>query len=397
MRLLHLADIHLGYRQFQRQTPAGINQREADIASVFKDVVDRIIALQPDIVCIAGDIFHNVRPSNPAILHAFHQFSRLTQGLPDAIIVMVAGNHDMPRAAETGCILRLFSPLGIHVVDQQAQRLAFPERGLSVLAVPHEAGARVALQPDPDFRFNVLVMHGAIKGVLPAAAAESERSLLEITPEELGAPRWSYVALGDYHVFRQIAPNAYYSGAIEYASSNIWGELLEEKTSKIGGKGMIEFDLATGRRTWHPIRPARPLIDLPLIKARGMTAADLEEAIRENMRRVPEGIDGKIVRQVIRDVPRHVVREMDYKALRDYKRRALQFQLDTRRPEVVRSAASGAAGRRPSLIETVRDKLRGRVIPADVDRDALVELGLRYLRDADALETAALAATTEQE
>jgi hypothetical protein len=45
----------------------------------------------------------------------------------------------------------------------------------------------------------------------------------------------------------------------------------------------------------------------------------------------------------------------------------------------------------------VRDKLRGRVIPSDVDRDALVELGLRYLREADALETASLAVTMESE
>jgi DNA repair exonuclease SbcCD nuclease subunit len=255
----------------------------------------------------------------------------------------------------------------------------------------------IALDPDPAFRHNILITHRAIEGVLPAPDPDSERAALQITPKELGAQRWSYVALGHYHVFRQIEPNAYICGAIEYTSTNIWGELLEEKTSRIGGKGMIEFDLETGKRTFHPIAPARALVDLPLLSGRGMTAADLDEGIRQNISRVAGGIDGKIVRQVIRDVPRHIAREMDYKALREYRRRALHFQLDTRRPEVVRTSASGAPGRRPSLTDTVRDKLRGRHLPPDVDREQLVELGLRYLREADTLETAALSATTEHE
>ena len=29
-------------------------------------------------------------------------------------ILIVAGNHDMPRSSETTCILRLFEPLGFH-------------------------------------------------------------------------------------------------------------------------------------------------------------------------------------------------------------------------------------------------------------------------------------------
>jgi hypothetical protein len=90
----------------------------------------------------------------------------------------------------------------------------------------------------------------------------------------------------------------------------------------------------------------------------------------------------------VRDVPRHVVRELDHKALREYKRRAMHFHLDTRKPEILRVVAGGAPGRRPSLAETVRDKLRSRLLPGDVDRDALVALGLRYLEEADAVAAA---------
>ncbi len=101
MRLVHLSDLHLGFRQFQRQTPAGINQREADVAQAFARAVDKLIALAPDVILIGGDVFHTVRPTNTAILHAFRQFSRLVTALPRAHVVVVAGNHDMPRSTET--------------------------------------------------------------------------------------------------------------------------------------------------------------------------------------------------------------------------------------------------------------------------------------------------------
>jgi len=68
VRLLHLSDLHLGFRQFQRTTPAGINQREWDVAQSFTRAIDRVIELRPDLVLIAGDVFHTVRPTNPAIL-----------------------------------------------------------------------------------------------------------------------------------------------------------------------------------------------------------------------------------------------------------------------------------------------------------------------------------------
>jgi hypothetical protein len=390
MRLVHLADLHLGFRQYQRLTPAGINQREADVATTFRRALDRTIELRPELVLVAGDVFHTVRPSNPAILQAFRQLVRLRAALPDTLVVMVAGNHDAPRTSEAGCILRLFGELGVHVVDGDAQRLAFPERDLSVLAVPDVPGVqRPALEPDPAARWNVLLLHGEVEGMLPAHAAPVDRAPLEITKDELRAARWDYVALGHYHVHREIAPNAYYAGSLDYTSANAWGELVEERDAGVPGKGFVERDLASGRHTFHPLPPSRPLLDLPRIDAKGMTAAELDAAIRATVDAAPGGIDDKIARLVVKDVPRHVVRELDHKSLREFKRRALHFHLDTRRPEILRTSVGGAPGRRPSLADTVRDKLRTRLLPSDVDREQLVALGLKYLAEADALAAAA--------
>jgi len=386
MRLVHLSDLHLGYRQYQRLTPAGINQREADVAAAFRRAVDKIIALAPDLVVIAGDVFHNVRPTNPAILHAFHQFARLAAAIPGVPVVIVAGNHDTPRAAETGCILRLFVPLGIHVVDGAADRLAFPDRDLSVLAVPDAPGARdVDLAPDPDARYNVLLLHGEVEGMLPAHLAGAERAALEISTEQLGAHRWSYVALGHYHVYREIAPNAYYSGSLEYTSANTWGELIEERQSGLPGKGLIEHDLATGRHVFHHLPASRPLLDLPPVSARGMSATDLDAAIRERVDGVDGGIEEKVVRLVVGERPRPLPRARGPQARRDDNPPARPFHLDTRRPEILRTSASGGPGRRPSLADTVREKLRTRVLESDIDREALVALGLHYLKEADAV------------
>ena len=396
MRLVHLSDLHLGYRQFQRQTSAGINQREADVAAVFRNAIDKIIEIKPDLVLIAGDVFHNVRPPNQAILHAHKQFSRLVHALPDTVIVMVAGNHDAPRSAETVCILRLFSPLGIHVVDGEPRRLTFPEKDLAVLALPYTLAPRPTLSPDPAFGHNVLVMHSELTGIIPLSSADYERAALEVDPKEIGYDRWSYVAMGEYHIHRKLHRNAYYAGALEYTSFNIWGELQEEKEGRLKGKSIVEYDFETKKAKVHPLTPARELVDLSPISARGRTAIEVDAAIAENVARWPGGIDDRIVRQVVIDIPRHISRELDQRALRDYKRRALNFQLDARRPEVLRQTGVGAAGRKATLTDTVREWLWARTLPGEVSREALVELGLSYLRQAELAEHETLTVTTSE-
>jgi DNA repair exonuclease SbcCD nuclease subunit len=392
MRLVHLSDLHLGFRQYQRLTPGGINQREADVAGTFRATIDRVIALRPDLVVVAGDVFHTVRPTNQAILHAFLQFSRLAAALPEAIIVLVAGNHDTPRTSESAGILQLFAQLGMHVADREPKRLSFPERDLSIFAVPDVPGPRPVFTPDPSAAHNVLVLHGEVQGMLPASFMNADRAAVEISREDLGASRWDYVALGHYHVHREIAPNAFYSGSIDYTSANPWGELMEQRVAGLPGKGFIERDLATGEQTFHALPPSRPLIDLPPVAARGLTAADLDARIRSAVESSDARIDDAIVRLIVRDVPRHVARELDHKAIREYKRRALNFQLDARRPDLYRAeSAPGAPGKRQmlDLKEIVAEKLRVRPVDADIDRGLLIARAMAYIDDANAAAAAA--------
>lgn len=387
MRLVHLSDLHLGFRRYTRMTPGGLNQREADVAQAFKRAVDQVIARQPDLVLFGGDIFHVVRPSNPAIIHAYVQLQRLVQALPQAVVVMVAGNHDTPRTAETGCILRLFAQLGVCIADRTAERFVFPERDLAVLAVP-DTGDRPALTPEPGMRHNVLLLHGEVEGIVPRHAAADDRAAAEWTAAELTSAPWSYIALGHYHVYRQVAPNAWYSGALEYASANPWGELREERAANLPGKGFIEHDLETGAHRFHHVASPRALVDLPAISARGMSAAEADAAIAAAVSRCPGGIEGKVVRLVVHDLPRHVLRELDHAAMREWKAQALHFQLDARRPELLRSGSGEAAPggrRRRALADIVADHLQGRALEDGLDRQRLVQLALGYLVEADDL------------
>lgn len=389
MKLAHLADLHLGFRQHHRQTPAGINQREADVANAFRAAVDAVIAARPDAVIIAGDLFHAVRPTNFSIVFAFRQLQRLTEDLPGAPVIVIAGNHDTPRSSETGSILRLYEELGIHVAADDTRRLVFPELDLSVLAVPHSAlftPERTLLRRAGTERYQVLVLHGEVEGVFPFDRSWVEYGGALLDPEMLRAEPWSYVALGHYHVQHEVGPRIWYSGALEYVSPNPWGELADESRQEVGSKGWLLADLESGVVTRQPVALARVVHDLPRLKVRDLQVAEVDRRIAERLASVPGGLDDAIVRLVVEDIPRHVVRELDHAAIRTAKTRALHLHLDFRRPVSSAMEESGAPGRSQTLPELVTEFLRRRPIPERVSRKRFVRTGLEVLAEASEAE-----------
>lgn len=378
MRLAHIADPHLGIRQYHRQTPAGINQREADIAHAFRVAVDGVVESRPDAVVVAGDLFHSVRPTNAAIVFAFHQFQRLREALPDAPIVLIAGNHDTPRSTETGSILRLFEELGVDVATDEPRRLVYPSLDLSVLAVPHQAlmgPTRPSLRPEGDERRRVLVLHGEIEGVFPFDRSGAEYGGALIGLQELAPTEWSYVALGHYHVQHQVVPRVWYAGSLEYVTPNLWGELVDEADHGSRGKGWLLVDVDRGTAQRRPVPLAREILDLEPIEADGLQAAAVDALIAGRVAAVVGGVADKVVRLLVHNIPRHVARELDHAAIRALKSAAVHFHLDLRRPEVHRTVGIGAPGRRQTLPELVRAFLKTRPLPAELDRDAFEQLG----------------------
>ena len=386
MRLVHLSDLHLGFRQYQRLTPAGINQREADVANACRAAVDGVIAARPDAVVIAGDLFHAVRPNNFSIVFAFRQLQRLRDALPDAPIVAIAGNHDTPRSSETGSILRLYEELGIHLAAEEPRRFSFPNLNLSVLAVPHAAlvaPERLLLQPSGPERFHVLVAHGEVEGQLPLHRPVMEYGGALLDPDALRREPWSYVALGHYHVQHEVAPRIWYSGALEYVGPNLWGDLAEERVRGAVGKGWLLADLASGQVTRQPVPSARVVFDAPPVNAENKSAAEVDRLIAQRLGGVPGGLAGAIVRLFVNEIPRHITRELDHAAIRAAKAEALHLQIDCVPPRSGRTVGIGAPGRRQTLPELVEEFLGRRPLPERVSRERFVALGLELLQAGD--------------
>jgi len=388
MKLAHLADLHLGFRQFERQTPRGGNQREVDVADAFRRAVDDLLEQRPDLIVVAGDVFHSVRPTNPAILFFFQQLQRLRVGLPDTAIVIIAGNHDTPRSAETGTILRLYETLGVDIVVDAARRLTFPKLDCSVFAVPHQAlvqADRPALRPERGTTHNVLLLHGEVEGILDTDRTFAEYGGATLSRTDLGAAQWDYVALGHYHVAHEVAANAWYAGSLDYVSTNPWGELADERRHKLPGKGYLLADLPGGKPAFRPIAPARRFIDLAPVDGTGLTAQEIDAGIAKRAEKSKPPIDDQVVRLVVNDVSRGTARDLDHAAIRALKARALNFQLDLRRPAPAeREVGVGGPGRRLTLPETVREYLRRRPLDADLERDEFVRLGVEYVERAAA-------------
>jgi DNA repair exonuclease SbcCD nuclease subunit len=391
MKLAHLADLHLGFRQFDRQTPKGANQREADVALAFSRAVDDLLDQRPDLVVFAGDIFHSVRPTNSAILFFFQQLQRIRVGLPDAPVILVAGDHDTPRTSETGSILKLYEAVGAEVVIDAPRRLVYPKLDCAVLAVPSQAllaPDRPALRPERGGpTLNVLVTHVQYETIGEARGTMDYGGAL-VGPEDLAPSLWDYVALGHYHVAHEVWPNAWYAGSLEYLPLNPWGQLQDEAKCGRAGKGYLLVDLPGSRVHFRQIQLARRHLELQPIHGAGLTAKQLDEKIAEAVRTAKPAIDGNVVRLLVWDVARATAHDLDHQAIRAFKARALHFQLDLRRPEERYHVGVGAPARRQTLPETVRDFLSRRLLDADVPRDEFVETGVAYVEQAGSGEPA---------
>ena len=367
-RIVHLADLHIGFRAYYRLTPAGQNQREADIADTFRRVISQVIDLQPDVVLIAGDVFHKVEPSNFAMAAIVEGLLRLRSALPNCVLVAVAGNHDTPRTGDTGHSFTTLAALGVRCAVADGKRIDLPQFDLSILAVPDAGGPRTLLEPDPDRGNNVLLLHGEVEYIEPNTASA-----------------FDYVALGHYHTHRLLtpAPNAMaYAGSIDYTSTNPWGELAEERAAGLMGKGFLVIDNFTAGPRFVPIAPSRTFIDLPEIDGNGKTSEDLDAALVAVLE-AHTMIDGAIVRAVARDVDKTVAASINHAALRSLKARALDFQLRLHRPApVITVGTDGRPRRGKSLEDIVRDGMAKRQLLDGVDRTAATELALKYLDQA---------------
>ncbi len=285
----------------------------------FQEAVDRIIALKPDAVVIAGDLFHSVRPSNGVITFCFRQLRKLARA-SGAPVVIVGGNHEAPKRVDTGSVLQLLSEIeGVYVADSALEVFTFPDLGLAITCLPHAAFpdlSAISLRADDRFPHNVLVAHAQVNEGWVSDFGGAEVDLSSLKPHE-----WDYIALGHVHIHRVVGRQAVYSGAIEHTSTNIWGEARELK-------GFLEVSLPSGKRTFHPLTSPREIVVLDPIDGAGMEPHDVMRMISDRIDSVAGGLEGKIARLALTNISRESYKNLDHKALRALRMKALHLTLD---------------------------------------------------------------------
>lgn len=364
MKVVHLSDTHLGYSNYSKLDPeSGINQRESDFYGAFEKAVDRIVAMRPDAVIHAGDLFDTVRPQNRAIETALRQLIRLSEA--DIPTVLIGGNHSTPRLRETGNILGIFDHLeGVHpAYEPRAERFVIGD--LTVHAVPHSASPSVrellaGVEPNPETEFNIITLHVGIAGSNAYRMDEFNEQMVDPGDIPDGI---DYVALGHFHKFSEVAERMYYSGSTERHG---FGEVGQDK-------GFIELDLESGTVDFHRL-DVREMIDLAPVDASSMTSSDVLEAIRDNVERGE--VRDKIVRLRVTGVRPETARALDVPSAKRMGADALYFDLKVERQGEERTPTDG-----DPTIGSLRDEYRlyveGLEMP-EPKKHRLLELGDPY-------------------
>ena len=109
MKFFHLSDLHIGLKLMNH------DMRE-DQEYILSKIVETVAVEKPDAVVIAGDIYDKAVPSAEAV-EVFDCFlEKLTEAAPEAVIMMISGNHD--SAPRIDCFRKVLSRQNVYMVGQ---------------------------------------------------------------------------------------------------------------------------------------------------------------------------------------------------------------------------------------------------------------------------------------
>jgi DNA repair exonuclease SbcCD nuclease subunit len=221
IRILHLADLHLGWSP-AFMAPESAARRRSRRDDVLRKAVD--FALDPSrgvgLVAIAGDLFDHFAPE-PAVAGAvIGQLARLTRA--GIAVVTVPGNHDEITYANSVYRAHASEWPGLLVTAPRptyAGAVTVGGAAVHVYGAAYTGGVTDARQPMRAFpRAAADGLHLAVlHGTLTESANPGDRSL-PLSPAALAAAGYDYVALGHVHQHREMALGrgaAAYAGAVE--------------------------------------------------------------------------------------------------------------------------------------------------------------------------------------
>jgi exonuclease SbcD len=286
IRILHLADLHIGMENYGRLDPAtGLNGRVMDFLRRLGEVVDYALGNEIDLILFAGDAYKSRDPNSTYRREFARRIKRLADaGIP---VVLLVGNHDLPAQERRATSIEIFRTLDVpNVLVASHDRLhrLTTRRGevIQVATVPYPIRQRLLAHEDHKDKTiaeldglvqrlvaeNVQALATQVDPSLPAVLAGhfsvseaklgSERAVMlgrdvVVLKSALADPVWDYVALGHIHRHQELNggqhPPIVYCGSLERI------DFGEEKEAK----GFVVVEVGRGHAEWkfHPVAARR--------------------------------------------------------------------------------------------------------------------------------------------
>ncbi len=274
-RFLHIADVHLGYRQY------GKIERSDDFARAFKYAVDQAIEQRVDFVVLAGDLFHKRAIDALTLNQAYFILDRLKQaGIP---CLAVEGNHEVayyddavgwlhflglrgmvtllrpefregvaflsPYAKRQGSYLDVLPGVRVHGLRYMgAGTPQAVERYADALQALEASGANEGVD------YSIFMAHTGVEGVLPGDVGSPSLNQWGVL-----RPYADYVALGHIHKPFEYEGWLHNPGSLESCS-------VEEADWESRGYLLVDVDTDRPRAERNQVTrvpvPRRPIVRL---------------------------------------------------------------------------------------------------------------------------------------
>ena len=278
IRIMHLADLHIGMENYGRLDPAtGLNGRVMDFLRRLSEAVDYALENEVDLVLFAGDAYKTRDPNSTYRREFARRIKRLADaGIP---VVLLVGTHDLPAQDKRASSIEIFRTLDVPNVlvgnrDRLHQITTRQGAPLQVATVPYPVRQRLLSRDEHKDKTiaeldllvqqlvaeNIQALAEQVDPSIPAvltghfsvsdAKYGSERTVMlgrdvVVLKSVLAVPAWDYVALGHIHRHQELnggqQPPIVYSGSLERI------DFGEEKEPK----GFVIADVRRGHAEWE--------------------------------------------------------------------------------------------------------------------------------------------------
>ncbi len=299
MRIIHTGDLHLGV---SFKSVRGLNIPEyinKNIVENFRYACEYAVRNKADLFLIAGDIFNNIYSSIPySPLLARSMRILKDNNIP---IVIIGGNHDIPKTRGYRIPLSIIHELGVsnvYYIDRYVNEPIYIRHESNLIAVApipfmHYSIERNAvteikryvdslkfrIEKQSNVDYKILIAHQDVEGAIYSERdmyARSYYDIYKIPPTILHPEFFNYIALGHIHL-PQIIPgfnNMVYSGSLERVSFGEWrdqksfvdvelnGSNIKIKRVNVNATKMIKLNVRVYSDPTNDIRSALSTIDV---------------------------------------------------------------------------------------------------------------------------------------